>query len=112
MTEPHPNVERFWNLAQEQLARVDVERGTIMGRDCLRTKGDFYAMIDERSGGLLVKLPADQVAKLIAAGRGEPFKPARHVFKEWLAVPTYERRRWARLLDEARDFVASRGRVD
>lgn len=101
------NHQRFWQLADDHLQRPGVERGTMMGSECLRVGGDFYAMIDRRNGQLLVKLPAERVLAAIEAGRGNAFKPARHVFKEWLAVPDYDRDHWTRWLDEAHLFVAS-----
>ena len=100
------NQQRFWNLAEPHLGRPEVERGTMMGSECLRTGGDFFAMVDRRNGQLLVKLSAQRVAELIQEGKGEPFRPARHVFKEWLAVPAFSRKRWEQLLDEARRFVS------
>jgi hypothetical protein len=35
----------------------------------------------------------------------KPFAPAGKVFKEWLAVPTPDRRRWRALLNEGIAFV-------
>src|SRR2546430_886511 len=64
-------------------------------------EGGFSASLDRRSGALLVKLPQPRVGQLITAGHGEPFAPAGRVFREWVAIPTPDRRRWQRLLAEA-----------
>jgi hypothetical protein len=60
---------RFWELAEPLLARPGVTRSTMMGLPCLRVNEAFFASCDRRSGDLLVKLPADRVAELVAAGR-------------------------------------------
>ena len=41
-------------------------------------------------------------------GVGQPFAPARRVFKEWVSVPQRDRRRWRSLLREGIAFVAPR----
>jgi hypothetical protein len=38
---------------------------------------------------------------------GEPFAPAGRVFREWVAVPRPDRRRWRAMLAEAKAFAAS-----
>ena len=102
--------ELFWELAEPLLAEPGVTRSTMMGFPCLRLEGRYFASVDRGAQALLVKLPADRVTTLIAAGSGAPFAPAGRVFREWLAVPRADRRRWRALLAEARRFAA--GRVD
>jgi len=48
----------------------------------------------------------EKLADLIEAGVGKPFGPAGKIFKEWLAVPQPDRRRWRELLREGIAFVA------
>jgi hypothetical protein len=96
----------FWQLAAE-LQRDDprIRDGTIMNGRCLRLGKEFLALVDYKGSGLVIKLPKERVAELIEAGVGEPFGPAGKIFKEWLAVPTPDRRRWRELLREGIAFV-------
>jgi hypothetical protein len=101
------NESVFWELIGElQLADPRVEEGTIMGGRCARVAGEFLALVDHKGSGLVVKLPRDRVAQLIEQGHGQPFAPAKKVFKEWIAIPTQDRRRWRSLLEEGIAFVA------
>lgn len=89
----------FWELGSELMAEDPaVVEGTIMNGSCLRVGQDFLALVDYKGSGLVVKLTAQRVAELIAAGVGQPFAPAGRVFKEWVAIPEADRRRWASLL--------------
>jgi hypothetical protein len=101
--------ELFWDLVEPLYADPAVTRSTMMGLPCVRLAGRFFASLDRRSGALLVKLSADRVAALISGGRGEPFAPAGRVFRQWVAIPQPDRRRWRALLAEARDHAASAG---
>ena len=97
----------FWELVDE--LRVEdprVQEGTIMGGRCARVAGEFLALVDFKGSGLVVKLPRDRVSDLIAAGVGQPFAPAGRVFREWVAIPKRDRRRWRDLLREGIAFVA------
>ena len=75
------------------------------GVSCLRG-GRFFASFDQRTGALVVKLPAARVDTLIASGKAKPFAPAGRRFREWAAVDTARRSLWSGLLDEALTFVA------
>jgi hypothetical protein len=99
--------EVFWELVDELRAEDPrVGEGTIMGGRCARVAGEFLALVDFKGSGLVVKLPAVRVRELIAAGEGRPFAPAGKVFKEWVAIPQRDRRRWRSLLREGIAFVA------
>lgn len=97
----------FWQLAAE-LQRDDsrVEEGTIMNGRCLRVGKEFLALVDYKGSGLVVKLPKERVAELIEAGVGKPFGAAGKIFKEWVAIPKPDRRRWRALLREGIAFVS------
>jgi len=98
--------ELFWDLVEPMYADPAVRPSTMMGLPCVRLDGRFFASLDRRNGALLVKLPADRVRQLIDAGRGQPFAPAGHAFREWVAITVPDRQRWRGLLTEARDHVA------
>ena len=103
--------ELFWQLAAE-LQRDDprVKESTIMGGRCLRVGQEFLALVDYKGSGLVVKLPAERVTELVEARVGKPFGPAGKIFKEWLAMPIPDRRRWRTLLREGVDFVGRSAR--
>src|SRR5689334_22007736 len=103
---PTTGEELFWDLVEPMYADPAVSRSTMMGLPCVRLDGRFFASLDRRNGALLVKLPAERVAGLVAAGQGEPFAPAGRVFRAWVAVLRPDRRRWRALLVEARDHAA------
>jgi hypothetical protein len=95
----------FWALVEPMLADPAVQRSTMMGLPCVRLDGRFFASLDRRTGALLVKLPIGRVQQLIAEGVGAPFAPAGRTFKEWVALPDPDRRRWRTLLTEARQHA-------
>jgi hypothetical protein len=98
--------ELFWQLAHDLLRQPDVTRGTMMGYPCLRSEGAFFACVDRKTGNLVAKLPGPQVRELIAAGRALPFAPNGRTFKEWAAFPEPDRKEWAAVLEQARQFVS------
>ena len=103
---PDVDDELFWDLAEPFMASGKADEGVLMRSRCLRVKGEFMAMPEYRTGDLIVKLPADRVAELIAAGVGQPFAPAGRVFSEWVQVDGRDSDRWAGLMDEAHSFAA------
>ena len=52
-----------------------------------------------------MKLPRQRVTELVRHGDGDPFAPAGKVFREWVSIPTVDRRLWQSLLAEAVDFA-------
>jgi len=103
---PVSGEELFRELVEHMYADPAVRPSTMMGLPCVRLYGRFFASLDRRSGALLVKLSAERVGQLVAAGEGQPFAPAGRVFREWVALPRPDRRRWRSLLAEARDHAA------
>lgn len=96
----------FWQLAIElQSEDPRVVEGTIMSSRCLRVDKEFLALVSYKGSGLVVKLPKARVAEVIAAGDGQSFAPAGRIFKEWLSVPTPNRKKWRELLREGIEFV-------
>jgi hypothetical protein len=102
------SAELFWDLVEPALADGRLDRGTIMGNDCVRCGKEFVAMPEHRSGSLVVKLTAARVAQLVDAGRGLSFAPAGRTFKEWVEVPVEHHEEWEALIEEARLLAGRR----
>jgi hypothetical protein len=81
--------------------------GRGFGADALRVSGAIFAM---RSRGCLVlKLPRDRVAALVAAGTGLPFDAGKGTpMGEWVAVADGDDAAWLSLAEEAFAFVGGR----
>ncbi len=99
-------MEFFWSVAEPLLATEGVERSTMMGYPCLRVNGAFFASVHPESGNMIVKLPAHRVEAMIASESGIAFAPNGRKFREWVQVSGQDRELWARLLEEAREFVS------
>ena len=92
-------------LTDDLLYDPAVGRSTMMGYPCVRRAGRFFASFDTQAEALVVKLPRERVAELVADGTGEPFAPNGRVFREWVTVLEPDPDVWERLLAEARDFA-------
>ena len=102
-----PAESLFWDLIDELRSHDErIEQGTIMGGRCARVSGEFLGLVSYKGSGMVVKLPRTRVDQLISSGIGQPFAPAGKVFREWVAIPKPDRRRWSKLLIEAVTFVA------
>lgn len=76
------------------------------GSNGLKVDGKLFALFTQ--GTLIVKLPKDRVAALVASGVGKPFDPGHgRPMKEWLAV-TGTKAPWIDLAKEAHGFVRRR----
>ena len=104
--------DHFAELTREfagtpDVALPDEAGGRRFGAEALRVHGCIFAMLV--SGSLVVKLPAERVDALIAAGLGGPFATGRgRPMKEWVTVAGDDRAVWRDLSREALDFVRSR----
>ena len=100
----------LWAQLSEELVASDpaISRSTMMGLPCLRLDGAFFASLDKRSGDLVVKLAADDVAARIERGEGRPFAPAGKVFREWLAVDASTEAAWHAAVDDALEFARTK----
>lgn len=93
----------FDAIANEFLGEPGVDEGTGFGSNPgLRVGGKIFAM--EVGGRLVVKLPADRVAELIAADGAETFVVGRRAMREWVSVEP--RDDWSALTREAHAFVS------
>lgn len=97
--------ELYEELTDDLLYDPAVGRATMMGYPCLRLAGKFLASYDEKADSLVVKLPRERVTELVESGAGDPFAPAGRVFREWVSIPTVDRKLWRALLAEAVDFA-------
>jgi hypothetical protein len=97
----------YEDLTDDLLYDPAIGRATMMGYPCVRLAGRFLASYDDKGGQLVVKLPSERVADLVATGQGDPFAPAGKVFREWVAIPKPDRELWQTLLAEAVTFARS-----
>ena len=94
----------FEQVAQQLAAAGGVEQGRIMHAYGLRTNGRFFAFA--RRGELVVKLPAERVAALLADGTGAPFRSGgTRVLREWVALAPRDAKTCAGYVAEAQTFV-------
>ena len=98
-------------LTDDLLYDPAVGRSTMMGYPCVRRAGRFFASFDTGAEALVVKLPRQRVAELIADGTGEAFVPNGSVFREWVTIPDTDPVTWRQLLVEARDFAGPASRA-
>jgi hypothetical protein len=103
---------RFASLARALADRPEVElaaRRRGFGRGTLQVGGRIFAMISH--GRLVLKLPRERVAELIATGDGQPFDSGKgRPLAEWLALGDSDDAYWRDLALEAADFVGRGGR--
>ena len=75
------------------------------GSNGLKVDGKLFALFTQ--GTLVVKLPKERVAALVAKGDGKPFDPGHgRLMKEWLTVAS-PKLSWSALAKEAHAFVAT-----
>lgn len=101
--DPSPADAARWNdLTAEFLTKPDVTLERAFNRISLLVGGKLFASAGH--GGLLIKVSADRVAELIAAGHGQPFSTGgNRVMREWVvAAPTTD---WSALAAESMAFV-------
>jgi hypothetical protein len=77
------------------------------GAAALKVNNRIFAMLVH--GHLVVKLPRQRVAALIAGGDGEPFDAGKgKPMAEWVSLATTSQLAWLSLATEAMEFVASK----
>jgi hypothetical protein len=99
--------DAFAELTDRWVGQPGVQLKRMMSSPGLTIDGSIFAMLTR--GQLVVKLPAERVGELVAAGDGVPFSPrADRPMREWVvltASPDVER--WEALAQEAFGFVTS-----
>jgi hypothetical protein len=94
----------FLELSERFAREPDVESGTGFGAaPGLRAAGKIFAMLPHDA--LVVKLPADRCAAMVAAGDGEHFVVGRRTMREWVVVKGVDTDAWAALAAEALTYV-------
>jgi hypothetical protein len=84
-----------------------VEKARMFASDGLKTGGKFFAMVSK--GELVLKLPAERVDEIVAAGEGRRFDPGHgRLMKEWASLRPADEEACAAYVEEARAFVVSR----
>jgi TfoX/Sxy family transcriptional regulator of competence genes len=98
----------FERLVPERLRDPQVKVGRMYGSNPrgLTVNGKIFAFMSQ--GKLVVKMPAERVADLVASGVGQPFDAGKgKVMKEWMEMDAGASRRWRSLMVEAQKFVGS-----
>lgn len=106
MGSAHADVDELFERVSARLVtkHPGLERGKIMHSTGLKTGGRFCAFVTR--GELVVKLPADRVTALIAAGTGLAFDANRgKPMKEWVRLQPADEKACASYVNEARKFV-------
>ena len=76
------------------------------GSSALRVHDRIFAMVSH--GRLVLKLPRQRVADLIASGDGGPFDAGKgRPMKEWVSLDPARQDSWLELAAEAMEFVGS-----
>jgi len=81
----------------------EVEQGRMLRSSGLKAGGKFFAFA--RDGELVVKVPAERVAELVASGTGVLFFSGGRRMREWVCLRPPDADTCAARVDEARRFV-------
>jgi hypothetical protein len=107
---PGEAAARFAKLAK-QLAEVTGQSTAHregFGTGSLFVGRKMFAVLD-KSGALILKLPAERVAQLIKEGHGSGWHPGTgKPLKEYISLPAAEQRRWLALAKESREFMRTK----
>ncbi len=94
----------FAAIAAPLLREPGIERRTAFHNPGLTAEGSIFAMLvrDE----LVVKLPAERCAEIVAAGGARPFDRGQgKPLKEWVCIERPDAARWLALAREALAFA-------
>lgn len=102
----------FEVLAAEFLDLPGVASARMFSHTGLTTGGAFFAFPNGQ-GELIVKLPADRVAQLIAAGQANAMRLGRRTMREWAVITgdpspggtSDQHQHWRGLMAEAHAYV-------
>jgi len=93
----------FEAVAARLLETPGTDLATMFHSPGVRLNGKIVAMHvrDE----LVVKLPADRCAELVAGGAGRPFESGRRVMREWVTIEGVDAHAWVAYAEEALAFA-------
>lgn len=97
----------FDELALDYLSVPDVSRGRMFGSEGLLVNGKFFAFVG-RDGQLVLKLPAQAAAALVAGGEATAVRAGRGTTREWVGIPMAADDgpgRWRHLMAEAHRYA-------
>ena len=103
-----PDTQELFDAVAERLVREDdaIELGRALHNQGLKASGKLFAFVTR--GELVVKLPADRVAALIATGDGRPFDANKgRPMREWVALSPADEAACEAHMREAASFVAA-----
>jgi len=102
-----PRVEPRFQAVVDAFARDGqvTYGGKGFGSSGLKVNGKLFALVSDRTGQFVAKLPKARVDELVRAGKGEPFDPGQgRLMRKWIALlPGQED--WVVLAREACRFV-------
>ena len=113
-TDPAPDaiLARYLDLVDDLMGIDGVTPppgGSGFGRGSVKYRGKIFAMLVR--GSLVLKLPADRVTVLIAAGEGVAFDANKGTaMREWFSVAADSGLDWLSLATEALEFARSAAR--
>lgn len=110
MTEPTGSAAQdlYAALAAAELAKPDVSTGRSLRSGTLTVGGKMFAFLD--AGRLIVKLPAERAAGLIATTDAVPYEAGGRLMREWVSIPLPEDpAEWETVLAEAYAHVRAIG---
>ena len=94
----------FDAIAQRMAAEPDTDERRAFHSPCVRARGRIFAMLVR--GELVLKLPAERCADLVAAGAGRAFDRGQgRPLKEWVTVGDPGARGGLELAEEALAFA-------
>ncbi|MDN4610074.1 TfoX/Sxy family protein [Arthrobacter burdickii] len=101
---------RLDRLVGGLLDHAGVGRTTMFGSAAISLNGKLFALLD-REGRLMVKVPAERAAALVAQGAAVPARIGRGTAREWVGIAPEESgtedqdREWTEFLLEAYDYA-------
>ncbi len=104
MTHADASARTFAAAAARLIGEPWVDTGTGFGSNPgLRVEGKIFAALVH--GELVVKLPPERGAALVAEGSGEPFVVDARKVSDWVSVARVDEEWWSALVGEALAFA-------